>query len=145
MVLPDEAVPVGDRRRCQTGGIGIITEPRLKKTWDMLVKNKLIDASKVPFEQTYTLGDGQRRRSDAMNTAPKLTVMSDTRFMPASATPAIEVLSAEKIYSNGTRALLPVNLTINQGEFITLLGPSGCGKSTLLKMVAGLVEPTTAS
>ncbi|MGP4880397.1 hypothetical protein ACTXQV_52565, partial [Klebsiella pneumoniae] len=26
-----------------------------------------------------------------------------------------EVLSAEKIYSNGTRALLPVNLTINQG------------------------------
>ncbi len=73
-----------------------------------------------------------------MNTAPKLTVMSDTRFTPASATPAIEVLSAEKIYSNGTRALLPVNLTINQGEFITLLGPSGCGKSTLLKMVAGL-------
>lgn len=38
-----------------------------------------------------------------MNTAPKLTVMSDTRFMPAAATPAIEVLSAEKIYSNGTR------------------------------------------
>ena len=37
----------------KTGG-GIITEPRLK-TWDMLVKNKLIDASKVPFEQTYTL------------------------------------------------------------------------------------------
>ena len=43
-----------------------------------------------------------------MNTAPKLTVMSDTRFIPAAATPAIEVLSAEKIYSNGTRALLPV-------------------------------------
>lgn len=84
----------------------------------MLVKNKLIDASKVPFEQTYTLGDGQRRRSDAMNTAPKLTVMSDTRFIPAAATPAIEVLSAEKIYSNGTRALLPVNLTINQGSLL---------------------------
>ncbi len=31
-----------------------------------------------------------------MNTAPKLTVMSDTRFTPASATPAIEVLSAER-------------------------------------------------
>lgn len=77
-----------------------------------------------------------------MNTAPKLTVMSDNRFVQAPAAPAIEVLSAEKIYSNGTRALLPVNLTINQGEFITLLGPSGCGKSTLLKMVAGLVEPS---
>ena len=35
-----------------------------------------------------------------MNTAPKLTVMSDTRFIPAAATPAIEVLSAEKIYSH---------------------------------------------
>ncbi|WP_426616996.1 ABC transporter ATP-binding protein [Raoultella sp. R2A007] len=77
-----------------------------------------------------------------MNTAPKLTVMNDNHFVPASVAPAIEVLSAEKIYSNGTRALLPVNLTINQGEFVTLLGPSGCGKSTLLKMVAGLVEPS---
>lgn len=56
--------------------------------------------------------------------------------------PAIEVLSAEQTYPNGTRALLPVNLTVQQGEFVTLLGPSGCGKSTLLKMVAGMLEPT---
>jgi len=56
--------------------------------------------------------------------------------------PAIELLSAEKVYSNGTRALLPVDLKIQQGEFVTLLGPSGCGKSTLLKMVAGLEEPS---
>lgn len=39
----------------QNGGIGIITEPRLKQTWDLLVQNKLIDAAKVPFDQTYTL------------------------------------------------------------------------------------------
>ncbi|HUD35218.1 MAG TPA: ABC transporter ATP-binding protein [Variovorax sp.] len=58
------------------------------------------------------------------------------------ATPAVEVLSAEKTYPNGTQALLPVDLTIAEGEFVTLLGPSGCGKSTLLKMVAGLLEPT---
>ena len=57
-------------------------------------------------------------------------------------TPAVEVLSAEKTYPNGTQALLPVELTIEEGEFVTLLGPSGCGKSTLLKMVAGLLEPT---
>ncbi|EIC83287.1 ABC transporter ATP-binding protein [Serratia sp. M24T3] len=77
-----------------------------------------------------------------MNTAPKFTVIGEESPAPAAASPAIEVLSAEKIYSNGTRALLPVNLTINQGEFVTLLGPSGCGKSTLLKMVAGLIEPS---
>ncbi len=77
-----------------------------------------------------------------MNTAPKFTVIGEESPAPVDTTPAIEVLSAEKIYSNGTRALLPVNLTIKQGEFVTLLGPSGCGKSTLLKMVAGLVEPS---
>jgi NitT/TauT family transport system ATP-binding protein len=56
--------------------------------------------------------------------------------------PAIEVLSAEQVYPNGTRALTPVSLAIQPGEFVTLLGPSGCGKSTLLKMVAGLLEPS---
>ncbi len=35
-----------------------------------------------------------------------------------------------------------VNLTIENGEFITLLGPSGCGKTTTLRMIAGLVEPS---
>ena len=57
-------------------------------------------------------------------------------------TPAVEVLSAQKTYPNGTQALLPVNLTVQEGEFVTLLGPSGCGKSTLLKMVAGLLPPS---
>ena len=56
--------------------------------------------------------------------------------------PAVEVLSAQKTYPNGTQALLPVDLTVREGEFVTLLGPSGCGKSTLLKMVAGLLEPS---
>ena len=60
----------------------------------------------------------------------------------APAVPAVEVLSAEKTYPNGTHALLPVELTVREGEFVTLLGPSGCGKSTLLKMVAGLLEPS---
>jgi NitT/TauT family transport system ATP-binding protein len=55
---------------------------------------------------------------------------------------AVEVLSVEKTYPNGTQALMPVNLTVAEGEFVTLLGPSGCGKSTLLKMVAGLLEPS---
>jgi NitT/TauT family transport system ATP-binding protein len=55
---------------------------------------------------------------------------------------AVEVLSAEKTYPNGTQALLPVNLSVREGEFVTLLGPSGCGKSTLLKMVAGLLSPS---
>ncbi len=58
------------------------------------------------------------------------------------APPAIQILSAEKTYADGTRALQPVDLTIAEGEFVTLLGPSGCGKSTLLKMIAGLLAPS---
>ena len=61
---------------------------------------------------------------------------------PRLTVPAVEVLSAEKTYPNGTQALLPVDLSIAEGELVTLLGPSGCGKSTLLKMVAGMLEPT---
>jgi len=57
--------------------------------------------------------------------------------------PAVEVLSVEKTYPNGTRALQPVDLTVQEGEFVTLLGPSGCGKSTLLKMIAGLLAPSS--
>jgi NitT/TauT family transport system ATP-binding protein len=60
----------------------------------------------------------------------------------AAEIPAVEVLSAEKTYPNGTHALLPVELSVAQGEFVTLLGPSGCGKSTLLKMMAGLLAPS---
>jgi NitT/TauT family transport system ATP-binding protein len=55
---------------------------------------------------------------------------------------AVEIAAAQKTYPNGTQALLPVNLNVKAGEFITLLGPSGCGKSTLLKMVAGLLAPS---
>jgi NitT/TauT family transport system ATP-binding protein len=57
-------------------------------------------------------------------------------------TPAVEALSVSKTYPNGTHALQPVDLAVQEGEFVTLLGPSGCGKSTLLKMVAGLLEPS---
>jgi NitT/TauT family transport system ATP-binding protein len=56
--------------------------------------------------------------------------------------PAVEVLSADKVYADGTRALAPVDLAVLEGEFVTLIGPSGCGKSTLLKLIANLLEPT---
>ena len=39
-------------------------------------------------------------------------------------------------------ALRDINLTVRQGEFVTLIGHSGCGKSTLLNVIAGLQVPT---
>jgi putative spermidine/putrescine transport system ATP-binding protein len=42
-------------------------------------------------------------------------------------------------------ALRPVSMTVEKGEFITLLGASGSGKTTLLQLIAGLTEPTSGS
>jgi ABC-type Fe3+/spermidine/putrescine transport system ATPase subunit len=41
-----------------------------------------------------------------------------------------------------TKVLDDVTLTVQQGEFLTILGPSGSGKSTLLQLVAGLAKPS---
>ncbi|SDA45117.1 ABC transporter ATP-binding protein [Mesorhizobium qingshengii] len=48
-----------------------------------------------------------------------------------------------KVFSNGVTALSDVNLTIREGDFLSLLGPSGCGKSTALRLIAGLSTPTS--
>ncbi|MCY3540002.1 MAG: ABC transporter ATP-binding protein [bacterium] len=42
-------------------------------------------------------------------------------------------------------ALDTIRLTIQKGEFVSLLGPSGCGKSTVLRLGSGLIEPTSGA
>lgn len=50
-----------------------------------------------------------------------------------------------KTFDNGTRALEPIDLAIEEGSFVSLVGPSGCGKSTLLRLVAGLAAPSAGT
>ncbi len=52
--------------------------------------------------------------------------------------PLIKLSGISKTYRGGTLALSEVDLTVGDGEFVSLLGPSGCGKSTLLRLIAGL-------
>ncbi|NUU55227.1 ABC transporter ATP-binding protein [Paenibacillus taichungensis] len=52
----------------------------------------------------------------------------------------MEIRGIQKSF-NRTPALLPTDLTLQHGQFTTLLGPSGCGKTTLLRMLAGLEQP----
>lgn len=57
----------------------------------------------------------------------------------------IDLAGVTKVFGSGAGAVHafgPVDMTIEDGEFISLLGPSGCGKSTLMLMIAGLLGIT---
>jgi len=64
---------------------------------------------------------------------------------PDASPAAVDIRGACKTYPTGTRALEPLDLTVRQGEFVTIVGPSGCGKSTLLRLIAGLSPPTAGN
>lgn len=57
--------------------------------------------------------------------------------------PLLSLRDVGKTFSNGVTALGKVDLSIGEGDFLSLLGPSGCGKSTALRLIAGLSTPTT--
>ena len=63
-------------------------------------------------------------------------------------TTVIKLVDINKIYRTNeieTVALEDVNLTVNKGEFLSIMGPSGCGKSTLLNIMGLLDTPTGGS
>ena len=59
---------------------------------------------------------------------------------------AVEATGVGKVFSSRSgevTALDGIDLTVAEGEFVSLIGPSGCGKSTLLRLIADLDTPTT--
>lgn len=56
---------------------------------------------------------------------------------PRSLSPLVQLERIRKSF-DGKDVISDLNLTINDGEFLTLLGPSGCGKTTVLRLIAGL-------
>jgi NitT/TauT family transport system ATP-binding protein len=68
-------------------------------------------------------------------------------FRPSSATgaPLVALRAVSKVYSTGVVALHGFDLTVGEGEFLSLLGASGCGKSTVLRIIAGLGQLSRGS
>jgi NitT/TauT family transport system ATP-binding protein len=75
--------------------------------------------------------------------------MSTNRPDERGPTSAVEVRGVSRIFprrkGEDVIALEDVDLSVAEGEFVSLIGPSGCGKSTLLRIVADLDTPTAGS
>jgi NitT/TauT family transport system ATP-binding protein len=56
----------------------------------------------------------------------------------------VEIKGVSKTFGQ-TTALQGIDLTIEEGEFVSLIGPSGCGKSTLLRIIGDLIQPTSGA
>jgi multiple sugar transport system ATP-binding protein len=55
----------------------------------------------------------------------------------------IALQSLTKVYPDGTKAVIDLDLVVAAGEFVVFVGPSGCGKTTALRMIAGLETVTS--
>jgi len=55
----------------------------------------------------------------------------------------LRIEQVDKSFNGDVVALKGMSLTVNQGDFISLLGPSGCGKSTALRLISNLIHPTS--
>lgn len=62
----------------------------------------------------------------------------------SSQLPVIELIGINKSF--GDRDIIQdLNLSVNNGEFLTILGPSGCGKTTVIRLIAGLESADTGT
>src|ERR1700744_1321076 len=74
-----------------------------------------------------------------------------SRRLVDQAVPGKPVISVEDLsltFDTGhgpVYALSKVNLTVNEGDFVSFIGPSGCGKTTLLRVIADLEQQTSGS
>ncbi|MFK4529241.1 putative spermidine/putrescine transport system ATP-binding protein [Bradyrhizobium japonicum] len=102
------------------------------------------------IEEIHRYGRPSRQRGWRLSTSrpsffrKEMNRMIDANFLAGQTPQAIALKDISKSYGPVT-ALHPIDLSVERGEFLTLLGPSGSGKTTLLNLIAGATGPTTGS
>src|ERR1051326_1881217 len=87
--------------------------------------------------------EGWRREQN-----PSRSDVERAQLNARAARPYIEIAAVSQIFRRRgmtTHALDRIDLTVAEGEFVSIVGPSGCGKSTLLRIVAGILKHTSGS
>ncbi|PSQ52601.1 ABC transporter ATP-binding protein [Halobacteriales archaeon SW_8_65_20] len=82
----------------------------------------------------------QQFRQPATDSSPRFE--QDTRIDERQTGDAVLRLQNVTKRFGGATAVSGLDLTVRDGELLTLLGPSGCGKTTTLRMIAGLESPS---
>jgi spermidine/putrescine transport system ATP-binding protein len=85
--------------------------------------------------------EGQRLSAQ---TESQGTIVASEGSAPAGRTPSIELRNVTKAFGSVV-AVNDLTLSVEPGEFLTLLGPSGCGKTTTLRMIGGFELPSAGS
>ncbi len=110
---------------------------------------RFIAAVNSDCEKSFAEGNGDGAAAIAFNTefgCPNRAGFHATNFtakgmhIKMGETPIIELKNIAVSF-DGEAVLKDFNLSIQGGEFVTLLGPSGCGKTTTLRIVGGFVNP----
>ena len=100
------------------------------------VRPKELDIDRLRWSQIRPLGEAA---CSAHAPGPDADMPMTEGELPA---PLLVLRGIGKTFAGGVTALDGVDMTIREGDFLSLLGPSGCGKSTALRIIAGLSTPS---
>lgn len=70
----------------------------------------------------------------------------NTHHSFSATVPTVELKNARQLYFSDdgeVEAIRDISLSVQEGEYVSIVGQSGCGKSTLLSIIAGLITPTS--
>lgn len=94
----------------------------------------------LPMEKASQLKkEPQNSPNEKMKSSSQGRITGKRNSSPSGTSLRLE--NCAKTFDDGTRALLPFDLTVKAGETVVILGPSGCGKTTMLRILAGLETP----